>query len=80
MMKNTMTTEQKAKEISELIIKAQELMNKALELVDDEVSAYVEQKADETDFADKVSAVILSFSDDLHDYSKEFYHTVNDRE
>ena len=76
-MKNENTAEQKAKEISELIVKATELMNAALDLFDDETAAYVNQKAEETDFADAEAGNILGFSDNLSDLSRDFYYAVS---
>ena len=79
-MKNTMSAEQKAEEISKLINEAYELLNKAHELADDdEVVAYVEQQAEESDYADEVSGTILGLSDELSDRSREFGCIVNFR-
>ena len=74
-----MTAEQKAKQISEYINQASELMYKALDLADENVAAYVVNKARETDFADSVAGTCLGFSDELHDLSTSFGYAICSR-
>ncbi len=69
-----MTTEQKAKQISEYINQASVLMFKAMDLVDAKVATYVVNKAHETDFADAVAGTCLGFADEVHDLTKSFQY------
>jgi hypothetical protein len=75
-----MTTEQKAKQISEYINQASVLMFKAMDLVDAKVATYVVNKAHETDFADAVAGTCLGFADELHDLSKSFQYAFEKSE
>ena len=75
-----MTTEQKAKQISEYINQASVLMFKAMDLVDAKVATYVVNKAHETDFADAVAGTCLGFADELHDLSKSFQYAFEESE
>ena len=76
-MKNTKTTEAKVKLIAELIVKAHESMNQALELIDDSVAAHVIKVGRESNYDDETTNIILSFGDDLHDYSGGFSDVIH---